>query len=220
MILFPKINEWRIFKREPVFALFFKRFEGIILSMNSKTSFLKTTVGLSVFLYLSGMFLFPIVPKAHALYWEDEADTNNDPSETKSRPDHFSLFDWVGDAENDSKKRHYRDLDNHDTGPGVNNGDRAGVVIISGVVGLGAGIFLGSAFAGNGNATSGMFVGGALGLGAGVAVGALIMPGDYNVDQHAYIDFMKQRQAWLEDPVLLNVQKPTQHPQMNLSFKF
>jgi hypothetical protein len=180
--------------------------------MTPKASFLKTVLVLTAALYLSGLFVPGLVPKAHALYWEDDNDEGNNPNETKSRPSHFGLFDWVGDAQNDSKKQHYKDMDNRDRGPTVNGGRRAGVVIVSGLAGLGLGAFLGYEFTPTGNdPTADIFIGGAIGLGTGVLIGATIMPGDYNVDQHARIDYLKQRQAWLDDPIQTEVRK-TFHP--------
>jgi len=194
---------------------------GIIPLMTSKSSFLKTTFFFTFLLFFCGTFIPAFVPKVHALYFEDDSDENNDPHDTKSRPNHFDLFDWVGDAQNDSKKQHYRDLDNHDNGPGVNGGKRAGVIILSGLVGLGVGTFLGYEFtSGNGDTTSNMFIGGALGLGAGVLVGALIMPGDYNVEQHAQSDFLKQREAWLQDPIRMDVQKAFHPSQVAFRLQF
>src|SRR5579859_4546815 len=112
--------------------------------MTFKSSFLKTTAFSAAFLYLSGMFCFPLIPKAYALYWEDDQDEGNNPNETKARPDHFGLFDWVDDLDKDSKKKHYQDMDNRDRGASVNNGDKAGVVILSGIVGAGIGVFIGN----------------------------------------------------------------------------
>ncbi len=204
-----------------VFILFFILFEGIIFPMTSNLPFLKKTALITALFYLSGMVVFPLVPKAHALYWEDDSN-DNDPNEIKSRPSHFSLFDWVGDAQKDAQKSDFRKIDNHDKGPGVNGGAKAGVVILSGIVGLGAGLFAAYEFTGSNspNLSSNMFIGGALGLCAGVAVGALIMPRSYEVDQRAQMDFLKQREAWLQDPIRLQVQKAF-HPTMAVaSFKF
>src|ERR1700677_3206319 len=102
-----------------VFVLSFILFTGIIFPMTFKTSFIKSTALFTGLLYLSGMVIYPLIPKAHALFWEDDS-PDNDPDEVKQRPDHFSLFDWIGDAQNDSRKRDYRNLDHPDKGPGVN----------------------------------------------------------------------------------------------------
>jgi hypothetical protein len=188
--------------------------------MSSKFSFLRTTALLTCLLYGSGMVLFPLVPKAHALYWEDDYD-GNDPHEVKTRPNHFSLFDWVDDAQNDAKKREYRKIDNHDKGPGVNGAAKATVVILSGVIGLGAGLFAAYEFTPSGNDLSEpMMVGGSLGLVTGVAIGALIMPRDYEVNPQAFNDFMKQRQAWMEDPIRLQLQSSFRPSLTSVSFAF
>ncbi len=196
-----------------------KTFEGIILPMTFKPSFVKTTVLSVVFLYLSGMFCFPLVPKAHALYWEDDQDEGNDPIETKSRPDHFSLFDWVNDMDKDSKKKHYQEMDNHDKGASVNNKDKFGVVVLSGLVGAGAGVFIARGVSSGGNTTSDMFIGGAIGLGVGIAFGVAIMPRDYEV-KNAQSEFLKQQQAWLEDPLKMELRKAAHPADLSVSFKF
>ena len=196
-----------------------KSIEGIILPMTSRPSFFKTTVLLSAFLFLAGMVLPPLVPKAHALYWEDDQDEGNDPNQTKSRPDHFSLFDWVGDLDKDSKKKHYQELDNHDKGASVNNGDKAGVVILSGVVGAGAGIFIANRVSDPNDLTASMFIGGAIGLGVGIAFGVAMMPHDYEV-KNAQSDYLKQQQAWLEDPLQMQVRKAFHPSILNVAFKF
>ena len=174
--------------------------------MNFKASYMKKVFILLLAFQLAGFACPVLIPKAHALFWEDSGDENNDPKETKTRPDHFSLFDWVGDIANDAKKDEYRDKDNRDKGPSTNSGARTLVIISSGIVGLGAGLFVANrCTADQGDMTTNMFIGGALGLGAGVAIGALVMPRDYNVAQQSRIDFLKQRQAWLQDPIKLKV---------------
>jgi hypothetical protein len=112
-------------------------------------------------------------------------------------------------------------MDNHDKGPGVNGDAQALVLVTSGIVGLGAGLFLAYEFSGpNDNVTANMFVGGAIGLGAGLGVGALIMPHDYNVNPIAQNDFLKARQAWLQDPVRMQVAQAFHPSQVNLTLKF
>ncbi|HJT24018.1 MAG TPA: hypothetical protein VJ873_05545 [bacterium] len=184
-------------------------------------SLLKRAFALFLAINLAGFTCPLFIPKAHALYWEDEGDDDNNPSEVKQRPDHFSLFDWVGDLDKDAKKKNYQQMDNHDRGPDVNNGARAQVLIASGIVGLATGLFLANEFSGsNSNVSSNMFIGGAVGLGAGIGIGALIMPGDYNVDQVAQTDFLKQREAWLQDPVRLQVARAFTPPQVAFSVQF
>lgn len=203
-----------------VFALFFITIEGIIWPMTSKLSFLKTTALFTALFYLAGMVVTPLVPKAQALFWEDDTDSN-DPKEVKTRPKHFLLFDWVDDVNKDAKKSEYKELDNHDKGPSVNNGARTLVIVASGIVGLGLGIFLANRFSQNSDTlTSDMFVGGAIGLGAGILAGALIMPRDYDVDQQAKIDFMKDRQALMQDPVRLQISQAFHPTELAVSFKF
>jgi hypothetical protein len=188
--------------------------------MTSKPSFLKTTVFLTCLLYLAGMTIPSLVPKAHALYWEDDS-TDNDPNEIKQRPDHFSLFDWIGDAEKDAKQRDYRKLDVHDKGPGVNGSARAGVIILSGIVGTGVGLLAGYELTSAGtDLTAPLIIDGTLGLCAGVLVGVLIMPKDYDVDPTVYNQYQKDRQAFLEEPVRMQVQKAF-HPTVTaFSLKF
>lgn len=189
--------------------------------MTSKLSFLQRTVLFFLVLHLAGFACPLFIPKAHALYWEDEGDDDNNPDEVKHRPDHFSLFDWVGDLDKDAKKKTYQQMDNRDRGPDVNNGARAQELIASGIVGLAAGLFLSFEFSGsNSNVSSNMFIGGAVGLGAGVGIGALIMPGDYNVDQVAQTDFLKQREAFLRDPVRLQVARAFTPCPVGFSLKF
>ncbi len=161
-----------------------------------------------------------MVPKAHALFWEDDYD-GNDPHEVKTRPSHFSLFDWVDDAQNDAKKREYRKLGNHDQGPAVNGAARASIVILSGVIGLGGGLFTAYTVTPVGADLNGpLLVGGALGLCAGVVVGVLIMPRDYELDPRAQNDYLNQRQAWLEDPSILQIQRSFHLTLASVSFTF
>ncbi len=174
--------------------------------MTFKTSFIKSTALFTGLLYLSGMVIYPLVPKAHALFWEDDSPTN-DPSEIKRRPDHFSLFDWVGDAQKDAQKRDYRNLDHPDKGTGVNSAPRTGVVILTGIVGASAGVFAAYEFGPlNTDLTASFVIDGALGLCAGVVVGVLIMPKDYDVDPSVRNDYFKQKQAFAEEPIRLQVQ--------------
>jgi len=188
--------------------------------MTFKTSLLKKTILVILAVQLVGMTPF-LAPKAHALYWEDDGDDSNDPKETKPRPSHFFLFDWVDDLNKDSKKNHYKQMEDRDKGPAVNNDARTFVIVGSGLVGLGLGLFLANRIS-NGSSTqaSDMFVGGALGLGAGILVGALIIPADYDVDQRAQIDYMKQRQAWLQDPLRLQVAQAFHPSQVALKLQF
>ena len=188
--------------------------------MTSRHSFLKTTALFTSLIYFSGMVVFPLVPKAHALFWEDDTDSN-DPKEIKSRPSHFFLFDWVDDVNKDSKKSQYKDMDNHDKGPAVNNDARTLVIVASGIVGLGLGIFIANRLSQNSDSlSSDMFIGGALGLGTGVLIGALIMPQDYDVDRHARIDFMKDRQASLQDPLRMQVAQAFHPAPVGFSLEF
>jgi len=188
--------------------------------MISKNSFFKSTALWAALFYLSGMTVPALVPPAHALFWEDDS-PSNDPNEIKQRPDHFSLFDWIGDAQNDAKKRDYRKLDVHDKGPGVNGSARAGVIILSGTVGTGLGLLAAYEFTPtNQSLTSPFIIDGALGLCAGVLVGVLIMPKDYDVDPTVYNQYLQYRQASLEEPVKLQVQKAF-HPTVTaFSLKF
>ncbi len=175
--------------------------------MTFKASFIKTTVLLSALFYLAGMTVYPLIPQAHALYWEDDSPDNN-PSEIKQRPDHFSLFDWIGDAQHDAQKGDYRRMDVHDKGPGVNGSARAGVLILSGIVGAGLGLFAAYEFTPtNQDLTAPLIIDGTLGLCAGVVVGVLIMPKDYDVDPTVYNQYLQYRQAAAQEPIRLQVQK-------------
>ncbi|HEY5038629.1 MAG TPA: hypothetical protein VIJ93_06105 [bacterium] len=185
--------------------------------MISRFSFLKTTAFFTAVIYLPGMVVLPLVPQAQALYWEDNTDSN-DPKEIKSRPTGFFLFDWIDDLNKDGKRGNYQEMDDHDKGSTVNGGAKAFVVVTSGLVGLGTGLFISSRL--GGDQTSNMFIGGAVGLGAGIAIGALIMPRDYEVDQRAKIDFMKQRQAWLQDPIRLQIAQSFHPPPVSFSLQF
>ncbi len=188
--------------------------------MTSRLSFLKTTALFTSLIYLSGMVILPLVPKAQALYWEDDTESN-DPKEIKTRPSHFILLDWIDDVNKDAKKSEYQQMDNHDRGPAVNNDARTLVIIASGIVGLGAGLFLANRFSTSSDSlTADMFVGGALGLGVGILAGALIMPKDYDVAQRAQIDAMKFRQAWSQDPTRMQVARAFHPADFALSLKF
>jgi hypothetical protein len=186
--------------------------------MFSKYSFLKRFILFLLVFQLAGLAPF-FVPKAHALFWEDDTDSN-DPKEIKTRPSHFLLFDWVDDLNKDSKRNEYKNMDNQDKGPSVNNGARTLVIVASGIVGLGLGLFVSNRMSDSTNVTSNMFIGGAIGLGVGILAGALIMPADYNVDQRARMDYLKQRQAWLQDPVRLQVSQAFHPMDLGLTFKF
>ena len=189
--------------------------------MPFKRSFFNKAFFFALTLQLAGFTCPCFIPKAHALYWEDDSDKGNNPDEVKRRPDHFGLFDWADDLAKDSKRRDYQDKDNHDKGPGVNSGAKAQVLIVSGVTGLAAGLFLTYELSGNdSNLTSNMFIGGAVGLGLGIVVGALIMPQDYEVDPRAQSDFLKQRQAWLQDPIKLQIAQAFHPSPVAVSFNF
>ena len=185
-----------------------------------KRSFIPSAALLAAFFYLSGMVVFPLVPKAFALYWEDEEE-GNDPKEIRTRPSHFSLFDWVGDLDKAAKEKHYREMDDQDKGPEVNNGARTMEIISSGVVGMAIGLVLANRVTTNpDDYTTNYFIGGAIGFGVGIGIGALIMPRDYEVDRMARLDYLKYRQAWLQDPVKLQVAKSFRPTPLSLSFKF
>jgi hypothetical protein len=189
--------------------------------MFSTSSFVKKTLVLISVLSLSGLFVPAFVPKAHALFWEDD-NGNNDPNEVKSRPDHFGLFDWVGDLNRDAKVKEYRQMDNHDRGPSVNNNSRTWLIITSGAVGLGLGLLSADRLtaSGDNSYTANMFIGGALGLCAGVLVGTLIMPQDYEVDQRASTEFLRSNQAWLLDPARQQLSPAFRPTQTAFTLKF
>src|SRR5579872_4072906 len=170
----------KVLHKWEVFMLFPKNVHGYNPNMFSKTSSLKRSILFLLVIQLAG--LTPLfAPKAHALFWEDDTESN-DPKEIKTRPSHFLLFDWVDDANRDSKKNEYKNMDNQDKGPSVNNGARTLVIVASGIVGLGLGLFISNRLSSSADVTSNMFIGGAIGLGVGILAGALIMPSDYNVD--------------------------------------
>jgi hypothetical protein len=181
-----------------VFALFLKMIEGIIQPMTSKTNLFKRVFLLFLALQLAGLTPLLTTP-AQALYWEDDYD-GNDPKDIKKRPENFFLFQWIDDLGKDAKKGEYQEKDNRDKGPGVNNDARTILVLASGLVGLGLGMILADRFtSSSGDKGSAMFIGGSLGLVAGVGIGALIMPNNYEVDPYAASEFLKDRQARLDD---------------------
>ncbi len=184
-------------------------------------SFLQKTLALACVLCLSGLFVPALVPKANALFWEDD-NGNNDPNEVKSRPDHFGLFDWVGDLNQDAKVKEYRKMDNHDRGPSVNNDKRTWLIVTSGAVGVGLGLLAADRLTPSGDSSymANMFIGGALGLCAGVIVGSLIMPQDYEVDQRAQTEFLRSNQAWLLDPARQQLSQAFRPTQTAFSLKF
>ena len=111
--------------------------------MISKTSLLKRVFLLFLALQLAGMTAF-LTPPAQALYWEDDYE-GNDPKDIKKRPDDFFLFKWIDDLNQDTKKNEYKDRDNRDKGPGVNDDARMAVILASGLVGLGLGMIIAAA---------------------------------------------------------------------------
>ncbi len=137
----------------------------------------------------------------------------NDPKDRKRRPDHFSLFDWMGDVDRDSKAEKYREMENQDKGPAVNNDARTLEIISSGIVGLALGLLVADGLTdNNGDLTANLFIGGALGFGVGVGIGALILPNNYDVDPIAQSGFPDQRQAWLKSSL--------RTPELVVSLKF
>src|ERR1700722_10225158 len=101
--------------------------------------------------------LFPgTTPKAQALWWEDDSSLS-DPKEKVNRPSGFFLSDWIDGLDKDSKESQYKDLENQDHGPSVNNGQKAVVIVTSGIVGLGAGLV--TAYTLTNATTQDMFIG-------------------------------------------------------------
>ena len=136
-----------------------------------KSRFFKCVFCLTLLFQLSGMTLPGFVSKANALFWEDDSESN-DPKERKRRPDHFSLFDWTNDVKRDAKKREYRQLENRDNGPSVNNDARTLEIVSSGVLGLTLGLVVASSVTTNSSdRTANLFIGGALGFGFGIGGG-------------------------------------------------
>jgi hypothetical protein len=189
--------------------------------MTFKLSAFKTAFFLVCALCFSGLFVPALVPQAHALFWEED-NGQNDPHEVKTRPDHFDLFDWVGDLNQDAKVKEYRQMDNHDRGPSVNNDARSLEIVSSGIVGLALGLVVADRFssADDTQYTSNMFIGGALGLCAGIVIGSMIMPHDYEVDQRTQTEFLRSNQAWLQDPVRLQVAQAFRPTQTAFVLKF
>jgi len=187
--------------------------------MTPKLSFLKRAFLLFLALQLAGMTPLLSVP-AHALYWEDDYG-GNDPKDVKKRPDDFFLFKWIDDLEHDAKKNEYKDKDNRDKGPGVNDDARTILILASGLVGLGLGLLIADrTVSAGGDKGSAMFIGGSLGLVAGVGIGALIMPANYEVDPFAASEFLKDRQARLDDPVQKRLVESFHPQQVALQFQF
>jgi hypothetical protein len=54
----------------------------------------------------------------------------------------------------------------------------------------------------------------------GILAGALIMPNDYNVDQRTQMEYLKQRQALLQDPLQLQISQAFHPSQMAFSLRF
>ena len=170
--------------------------------------------------------LFPgSTPKAQALWWEDDSSLS-DPKEKVNRPTGFFLSDWINGLDKESKEAQYKDLENQDHGPSVNNGQKAVVIVASGIVGLGAG--LATAYALTNATTQDMFIGGALGLCGGICVGALIMPRDYEVQETqgplptrvASFHDIRFQQAFAQDPARVKTQKAFQPTYSVVSLKF
>jgi hypothetical protein len=167
--------------------------------MRPRPSLLKTAALLAAVLYVAGMTVPVLVPRAHALYWEDDYEGNH-PKERRRRPGGFFLFNWIGGLVKKSNQRQYGKIEDRDTGAAVNKGRRATLVVTCGLVGLGSGLLIGKAATNNPNdETSNMFVGGALGFGAGVLIASALMPPDYQVDPVAQSE-RTFRQAWAQDP--------------------
>jgi hypothetical protein len=189
--------------------------------MTFKPSPLKTTLFLICTLCFSGLFVPALVPQAQALFWEDD-NGQNDPNEVKTRPDHFDLFDWIGDLNQDAKIKEYRQMDNHDRGPSVNNDARSLEIVSSGIVGLALGLVAADRFTpeGDDQYTANMFIGGAVGLCAGIVVGSMIMPHDYEVDQRTQTEYLRSNQAWLLDPARLQLAQAFHPTQTAFTVKF
>ena len=167
--------------------------------MKPRTSFIKTVAFLAAALYLAGMTVPSFVPKAQALFWEDDYEGNT-PKDRVKRPGGFFLFNWIGKLGRKSRERQYGKIEDRDTGAPVNNGRRTTLVLASGLVGLGAGLGIATIATKDDNAlTSNLFIGGALGFGGGILIASALMPRDYQVDPVAQTDFLKYRQAWLQD---------------------
>jgi hypothetical protein len=179
--------------------------------MTPKTDLFKRVFLLFLALQLAGLTPLFTTP-AQALYWEDDYD-GNDPKDIKKRPDNFFLFQWIDDLGKDAKKNEYQEKDNDDA--------RTVLVLASGLVGLGLGMILAERFTtSGGDKGSAMFVGGALGLVAGVGIGALIMPNNYEVDPYAASEFLKDRQARLDDATQKRLAESFHQPQIQLFMEF
>jgi hypothetical protein len=187
--------------------------------MIAKTNLLKRIFLLFLAMQLVGLTPLLTAP-AQALYWEDDYD-GNDPKDIKKRPDDFFLFRWIDDLGKDSKKNEYKEKDNRDKGPGVNDDARTILILASGLVGLGLGMIAAERFTSSGgDKGSAMFVGGSLGLVAGVGIGALIMPNNYEVDPYAASEFLKDRQARLDDATQKMLAGSFHPTQVALQLKF
>jgi len=139
------------------------------------------------------------VPQAHALYFEDDVDSNP-PEDRVERPKGgFFLFKWIHSLTHSSTRREAAALENRDKGPGVNGGRKAVVLVTSGIVGMAIGLGISSSIKNPGNRARSNFIGGSLGLCGGFGIGALIMPGDYQVDPQALGEY-HYRVALLDDP--------------------
>jgi hypothetical protein len=147
-----------------------------------KSKLIKLIIGFTGILYIGSLVIPFAVKPAYALYWEDQFPGNN-PKDIKRRPQGFFLFNWIGSLLHMEREHKYRSLGNEDNGPMVNTGSQTLIIIVSGIVGMVAGIITGYSVAPNvDRQTPDMFIGGSLGLGAGIGIGELIIPRDYQVD--------------------------------------
>ncbi|HET9869192.1 MAG TPA: hypothetical protein VFR02_01665, partial [bacterium] len=143
-----------------------------------------------------------------------------------NRPNGFFLSDWINGLDKESKEARYKDLENQDHGPSVNNGQKAVVIVASSLVGLGGGLVM--AYTLTDATTQDMFIGGALGLCAGIGIGALMMPNDYEVQQAglgkgmplAWENNVTFRQAFAQDPARLRTRAAFQPAYSVVSLKF
>jgi hypothetical protein len=199
---------------------------GIIHFMSPK--FIRLTLCLSLLFQLSGLLAPGFISKANALWWEDDSPLS-DPKEKINRPSGFFLSDWINGLDKESKKAQYKDLENQDHGPSVNNGQKGIIIIASGLVGLGAGLVTAYALTNDpSQQTRNLFIGGAIGLCAGIGIGALIMPRDYEVQESqatlsnrwASLQDVRFRQAFAQDPVRMKTQKAFEPTYSVVSVKF
>lgn len=188
--------------------------------MKISTFSLKTGACLAALLFVAQMTIPSFVPKAHALYWEDNSEFNA-PQDRVERPrGGFFLFNWIGSITHSAKKHRAAELENRDKGPGVNSGKKALLLVTSAVVGIGVGLLITSTTTDNpDHQARNNFLGATFGLCGGLAVGSFIMPSDYQVDS-ANLPNARFRDQFAKDPAMQPIRSAFRRPMFCLASRF